>query len=312
MDPKRRAERIAHSQFEVITTAQLLDCGLSRAEIKGLVERRILHPLHRGVYAWGRRHVPVNGLLLAAQLACAEGAYITRDSALGYHKVRGQYVRRIEVCVPGKAIRQREPPIVVRSTRTPPDRDELTHNGPLRIAKIPRALLDLAPDTPPLTLKNHITEAIHAGKLNHAEMLGLLERYAGHVGIGTLKRAYAYYLPRPNAKSGLEKAFDAYLPTRPWIPEPERNIYMQAGGKTYEIDRFFSRYGVACELDGRNFHQAQKDRERDLIKDARLAAIGIVVIRISDVRFDLEPGACFDDLEAVLYQRGWPGRPLAA
>jgi len=56
---------------------------------------------------------------------------------------------------------------------------------------------------------------------------------------------------------------------------------------------------LAVELDGAAFHGSPEDRERDLRRDAALAALGWVVLRFSYRRLMREPGACRAEILAA-------------
>jgi hypothetical protein len=303
-------EKLVRDQWGVVAWRQSRALGVGEDEIRGMVARGQLHRLHRGVYAYGlREHLPRNGVLLAAQLAVGDSAYLTRRTALGYFKVCGLYEGRLEVTVVAPAARPRELPLSVATTTVPPTREELrTHRG-LRIASVARALLELSPDTGKEKLDALITEAIHLGKLTHRQMLELLERHARRPGIGNLREAYAAYQPRPKSRSGLERAFDRELKRRPWIPDPKRNVHIEAGGINWEVDRFWEEFGLGVELHGNGYYKPQADIEQDHRKAAaQLLAIGLVLFDATDVRLELEPGPVLDDLEAILRARGWEGR----
>lgn len=242
-------------------------------------------------------------MLLAAQFACGPTAYLTGTTALALHGLRKPYLREIHVCTVGDARDIKDPTFSLHRTTRPPEPDELCHLGPLRYAALPRALLELARTEPVERLTGWITEAIHQGKLDHDRLLAVLDRHRNRPGAKKLSAAYGYYLPRPSSKSGLERSFDRRVKRRPSIPGPERNTYIEAGGIRWEIDRYYARERVALELDGRNFHTAELDRERDRVKDAKLAAIGILATRITDWRWESDPDGALDDLEAILAQR---------
>ena len=300
--------RLVRTQWGVITWSQLTAAELSRHQITYLIAHSRLHRVHRGVYAYGRPDLPPNGVLLAAQLACGRGAYITGRSALGYAKVRGLYLRKIEVGVVGRSARRRPAPLSVMPTLVEPLSQEIRTHGPLRIATVPRALLDLSADATSDELSRLITDAIHLKKLDHGQMRTLLRRHTGRRGIGALRQAYAVYEPRGGSKSGLERAFDRGRRERPWIPEPAHNVYVMAAGVDWEIDRYWPEYRVGVELHGGGYHQAAADIEKDSFKAAKLLAIGVVLIVVTDTRLELEPSAVYDDVEDVLRARGWLGR----
>jgi hypothetical protein len=279
--------------------ADLRSAGLSKMQIQTMVRRGQIHRRHQGVYSYGHPTIPWQGVLLAAQYAAGASAFLSHETALALHGLRKVYLGEIHVTVVGSRTKLRDPRVRLHRTTVDP---ELRRNGQLRYTALPRTLLDLA--TAGATVKqltDHITEAIHQRKLDHAQMQATLAHR--QAGSGSLREAYGYYLPRPSSKSTLERSFDQGLKLRPTIPDPLRNVYIEAGGVDWEIDRFFPQAQLAVELDGRDFHTAQIDVEKDRVKDAKLATRGIAVLRITDLRWGLEPDKALDDLEAILTER---------
>ncbi|MCZ2815654.1 DUF559 domain-containing protein [Modestobacter sp. VKM Ac-2984] len=60
---------------------------------------------------------------------------------------------------------------------------------------------------------------------------------------------------------------------------------------------------LAVELDGAAFHGSREARERDLRRDAALAALGWLVLRFSYARLTREPAACQRDIAAAHQRR---------
>jgi very-short-patch-repair endonuclease len=79
-------------------------------------------------------------------------------------------------------------------------------------------------------------------------------------------------------------------------------------GRTCYLDLYDEVGRVNFELDGRKYHSGVVDRERDLRRDAALAAMGITVVRFTHDRLVREPGAVRDQAIAILASR----RRLAA
>ena len=100
--------------------------------------------------------------------------------------------------------------------------------------------------------------------------------------------------PRPKRKSGLERAFDALIAGTE-IPPPLRNVIVEG----WELDCYWPEHRLAVELDGRPYHVAVRDIERDKHKDAKLLRLGIAVMRITDLRLELEPQAVLADVRAL-------------
>jgi very-short-patch-repair endonuclease len=72
---------------------------------------------------------------------------------------------------------------------------------------------------------------------------------------------------------------------------------------TVWLDVAWPEVGLAIELDGAAFHGSRSARERDLRRDAALAAQGWLVLRFSYDRLTREPDACRAQIRAVYAQR---------
>lgn len=79
--PAARVAQIASRQHRVISTPQLLACGLSYSTIADWVGAGHLHRIHRGVYAVGTPNLDREGRYMAAVLAGGEGAALAMTSA---------------------------------------------------------------------------------------------------------------------------------------------------------------------------------------------------------------------------------------
>jgi hypothetical protein len=127
-------------------------------------------------------------------------------------------------------------------------------------------------------------------------MEAALERHARRPGLTALKAALTAYRPRPDRKSDLERAFDAWLLDHPEIPEPVRNVYIDG----WEIDCWWPEQRVALELDGRPYHVAASDMDRDRLKDTKLQILQIKPMRVTGDRWDLDRVGVHSDLLALL------------
>src|SRR5690349_5849655 len=72
---------LVRRQHGVIARRQLLARGVSADAIRHRVATGRLYRLRRGVYAVGRRDVTRHGELMAAVLACGQGAVLSHRSA---------------------------------------------------------------------------------------------------------------------------------------------------------------------------------------------------------------------------------------
>jgi predicted transcriptional regulator of viral defense system len=102
----RRIARLAARQHGVVSRAQLFEAGLHRGEIDGRLRRGYLHPVHRGVYAVGHPRVDGSALIIAAVLACGEGAVASHRTAAAIWAIRPSAGRRVEITVSGAKARR--------------------------------------------------------------------------------------------------------------------------------------------------------------------------------------------------------------
>jgi len=91
---------------------------------------------------------------------------------------------------------------------------------------------------------------------------------------------------------------DSRLPaSRAQVP-----VTLRSGRNVY-LDRLFEEEMVNVELDGAAYHGKPGQRERDLRRDAALAALGYITIRFSHLRLHADPEGCVLELLAILATR---------
>ncbi|MGH2896327.1 MAG: type IV toxin-antitoxin system AbiEi family antitoxin domain-containing protein [Solirubrobacteraceae bacterium] len=297
----RALAHIAGRQRGVVARAQLGELGLSRGQIERLTRNGWLQPLYRGVFAVGHRHLTDWAHLLAALLSFDSHAFLSHRTAAAVWGLRAVNVHNIEVTVPGTGGRVREG-LTVHRTRTEPHPDDIRTRGELRVSSVPRMLVELAPHETPAELARLITMAVQKSllPLHRAEARERLEaalaRHERRPGMGKLTAVLAAYRRTESSKSGLERAFDNLLAQHSEIPDPQRNIHIDH----WEIDRFWPERNLAVELDGRPYHIAAGEMERDRIKDAALLRRGITPLRFTDFRVEHDVRGILGDLRHFL------------
>src|SRR3954453_21385484 len=98
----RAVAKRAAGQWGVISHVELIACGLTHKEIRVLIRKGHLHPLHRGVYAVGHRNVTTEGRFLAAVKACGPDAVLSHYAAACLHCLLRYDGRFIDVTAPTK------------------------------------------------------------------------------------------------------------------------------------------------------------------------------------------------------------------
>jgi hypothetical protein len=286
--------RIAGRQFGVISLEQLLGLGLTYAQIEWWVKRGYLHRLYRGVYAVGHRNLVPHAWLIAALLACGDDAFLSHRTGAAVWGLRQIATKRIEVTVPGPKARSRDG-LILHRTRQPPEAADLAVRNDFRVSSVPRLLIELAVTEKPRELDRLITESVRKRIFDLRAVKEALVRHERRPGVGKLKAALGAYLPREDRKSDLERAFDKAI-TGTDIPPPLKNVKIGI----WEIDCLWPEQRLALELDGRPYHVAVKDTERDRIKDAKLMRLGLKPLRITDLRWRLDQRGALDDVRALL------------
>ncbi len=274
---------------------QLHALGLSDKQIARRENNGDLHDLYADVWAVGHRNVTPLGCLIGALLSCGPRSFLSHRTAAALHGLRAINVKAIELTVVGgNAPRRSE--LTVRRSRREPAPEDLRTRGLLRFSSVPRLLIESAPMETPAELDRLITQAVRKRLLVAEAVERALERHQRRPGIAGLKEALGRYRPQPDRTSQLERAFDAWLPQHPEIPDPLRNVSIDG----WEIDCWWPEQKVALELDGRPYHVAVNDMERDRVKDTKLQRIGIKPMRVTDSRWEHDRPGVYDDLCGLL------------
>jgi very-short-patch-repair endonuclease len=90
------------------------------------------------------------------------------------------------------------------------------------------------------------------------------------------------------------------------MPAFERQVRVQAGGRTMYLDVYAERERVDFELDGAATHGDRRQREIDLRRDALLATLGILVVRFAHRRLVHETADVRREILAILARRRPP------
>jgi hypothetical protein len=285
--------RLADDQGGVVGLAQLFELGFTRKEIRTRVARGELTPLHRGVFIVSRAWIPARGHLTGALLAMGDTAALSHRTAGHVYGWRPFNRREIELTLPGKP-RKREGLVIHRTTAFHPD-DVRIYSG-YRVTSVSRLLIDSAKRESKEELRRIVTASVQDGLFDLVQVEAALDRGFQRPWITTVRQALAEYVWTPRDKSTYERDFAALLATDPSIPAPARNVYMGP----YEIDYYWAAQRLAVELDGRRWHIAIQNTDRDHAKDIWLQKRGIRCMRITDFRFAHERAAILADLHDFL------------
>jgi very-short-patch-repair endonuclease len=281
-----------------VSMEQLRELGFTRNQVEWRLANDRLLRLHRGVYAVGHTRLSDRGLLLAALLAAGPDAFLSHRTAaavMGYQRL---YRRGIEVTVPGVRSVAGRKGLTLHRTTALDEADVQVRNG-LRVSAPARMLIERAGQESAKTLEGLVSHSVQKRLLRLDTPSGLatleaaLKRHPRYPGNARLKTVLAGYRRTEDCKSELERAFDRkVLRPHPTIPPPERNVVV--GG--WEIDRLWRKQRLAVELDGRPYHVAVREMERDRRKDVSLQRLGIRPVRFTDLRMEHDVPEIVDDV----------------
>jgi very-short-patch-repair endonuclease len=263
----RVAARAAR-QWSIVDTDELHALGLTDKAIFGRVRHGLLHPLHRGVYAWGHPNVALEGCFLAAVKACGPDAVLSHHSAAvlwGLLRWDGRYP---EVTAPTP---RRHPGIHTHRS----DKVERGYRKGIPVTPVIRVLMDLAGTRlPDKQLRRAVSEALVHKLIKPHEIIT-----ARHRGAKRLRAILADAAPTRNE---FEDAVHALLKG---LPKPDVNQRQGA----YVPDFRWPRQRLILEADGEQFHGHILARAADRARQEELEADGWRFERVTWTQLTREP-----------------------
>ncbi len=305
---ERRFARLAMRQHGVVTLDQLRRLGLTADAVRQRARAGRLVRLHRGVYAVAGAPLTPRGRWLAAVLAVGPGAVLSHASAAALWDIRPTAAGLVDVYTTDRSRRSR-PGIRVHRPRRLDDADIATVEG-IPVTTVARTIVDLS---------TRLTAPALARLLNEAEIRRRLDLRAieassrpGRAG-ERLRQAVETYRDGPT-RSALEDRF-AELVDRMRLPRPARNVRVDVGTRSIEVDALWADRHLVVELDGAAYHRTRRAFEEDRRRDAELQAAGYRVLLITPRRLERDARGVRAELEALLRataQRRSPRTPAAA
>jgi very-short-patch-repair endonuclease len=292
---------VAERQHGVVSLGQLREMGASESRIRGLVNRRALRPVHRGVYAVGHKRLPAEGWWMAAVLACGSGAVLSHRSA-------GRLWRMSRSRGPVEVTRPKgwRSPAGVFAHRLPCAEDEWTVRDGIPVTGVSRTLLDLATVVSRRQLENALNEAEVLRLTDSVSLPRLLARYPRRRGTAVLRAILADEdaLGGPTLND-FEERFAVLLAEHD-LPKPRFNADLVVRGRHFNVDCLWSKRRLIVELDGGAVHGTARAFEADRERDRILAADGWQVVRVTWRQLSDDSVAVVEDVRRALHRRPAP------
>jgi very-short-patch-repair endonuclease len=257
-----------------------------------------LHRLHREAFVLGHPKIPRRGYLLAAVLACGEGAVLSHRSAAELWGLTRQ--RRGPIDVNARKGRQYRPGrFRIRLHRCKFGPEEATTRDGVPVTTVARTLFDFAEIAPYEELKGAAEEADRLKLLRVRELEMVCERGYGRRALRPVRRLLVELGVPDEGRSPLELRFAKFLRTHK-IPAPAQNVHVLE----HEVDALWPAAKLVVELDSWEHHGHRAAFERDRARDPKLLIAGYRTIRITHRRLDEEAEKVAAELRALL---GGPG-----
>ncbi len=132
--------RLAFSAYGLVNRPQLLDAGITQAEIRSRLRSGSLLPEYRGVYRVGHRALSMESRYLGAVWACGHGALLSGRAAAQLLALTNGPPPPPEVIAP---VLRRVPGVITRRYRKL-HADDATLYRRIPVTSVPRTLVDLA------------------------------------------------------------------------------------------------------------------------------------------------------------------------
>jgi very-short-patch-repair endonuclease len=260
----------------VLSTPELLECGLSHPAITRRAKRGWLHQLHRGVWAVGHANPPWEGRLVAAAKACGPDAVVSHWSAAELWGFVDREDRQPHVLVP-QTSRRVVPGVFVHRTCVLEACDRRRHRG-VPVTAPARTLLDLAGlgGVEVARRAARTAQGLHCVTLR--QMADVIRRLRPRRGAGRLAVVIAQ--GAAPVRSVLESVvLDMLLAAG--FEHPQVNQPLVIEGRRVIPDFRWPRQRLVLEADGARWHDGELARAADDERQRWLERHGETVLRVS-------------------------------
>jgi hypothetical protein len=229
-------------------------------------------------------------------LHAGRGSVITGLAALRQHRIRGPATEVIDVLIP--ASRRRKDGEFVRVHRTTRMPKRIWQFGPLHYALPARAVADAARDLTSLRdVRAIVADAVQRGKCNVPDLFEELNN-GPSVGSALFREALT------DVAEGIRSAAEGDLKdllARSGLPMPLFNATVFAGDTfVARPDAWWPEFGVAVEVDSREWHMSPEDHTRTLERQRRMGKYGIVVLPFTPSQIRKHPADVVAEIRHAL------------
>lgn len=273
---------LAGRQHGVFAFRQIVPFGATKHVVRRRTASGRWHVEFPAVYRISGSPETWESQVMAAVLASGDDAAAARRCAARLHGIAGFAGGGLELAVPRPRTPELPRVLVHRSTKLPAHHVTAVVGIPVTTAA--RTLFDLAGSVHPLRAERALDTCLARNFVTVDGAWRVLDDLAQHGRAGTvlmrelLQARGAGYVA---TSSELEALFLRILRDA-GVPEPEREVDLgDVEDWVGRVDFVFRPARLVVEVDGRAYHTALLDRERDERRDNRLMAAGWRVLRFT-------------------------------
>lgn len=277
LDP-RCLDVIAAPGRGIVSIGQLHDAGMTRAQVRSLVDRGVLIRIHRGVYRTAGTAMSTRRRLVAACLAIDGLSAASHRAALWLWGLSDRQPP-IELSVTAARHPDLVGCLVHQSRDLAPD--DVTVRRGVAVTKPARTLVDVGCVVPAWEFSESLERAVHRRLVTVAALRAIVERVGGRGrnGVGILRTTLderALGATRP--ESVLEPLL-ARLCARNNIEGVVYQAELVLDGRTIRPDFLIPDAMLVIEVDGLAVHGTREALDSDLERQNLLIAHGYLVLR---------------------------------
>lgn len=279
----------------VISRAAALTLA-ARHVVDDAVRAGVIVPVFPGVYVL-REHQRDTSIRRLAALEHRRGSALSHTDALEVWNLPSSPGGAIHLTVPATQPKSCVAGLEVHRRR----RFDVVVRGGLRVVPLEQAVVESWPLLPPIDRRVPAIVAIRERRTTGDRLLATLAAQPRTAGAAELRRVFA--LAAAGCHSPLEMWGHEHVFSDRRLPRSRCQVPVDlATGRVY-LDRLYDDELVNVELDGAAYHGEPGQRERDIRRDAALAARGYVTLRFSHPRLHRDPASVIAEVGQVLATR---------
>lgn len=249
--------------------------GVPEGTIDEWVRAGRLHPVHPGVYAVGHPVLAPGAARLAAVMACGPRAVLSHRSAAElWELVEPRRGRAMQVTVPGHGIQGPSGVYVHRTALLRPD--ERTFRDGTPVTSAARTVFDFASQASRGEVAAAYERGLIDNRFDRDDMIKMAMRHKGRRGITRIRALIDRDAP-PSVTAREAHRMLLELIRSSSLPHPKT----EAPIGRYRADILWPEAKLVVEMDSSRWHTTPGRIEHDKRRDADLAALGYLTVRVT-------------------------------